>query len=231
MRTLRIGLLVSLSLWAADARASDINYTSRKIDAKIVYYGPESAGLSENLKYIDTHTKPELKGKLTSLEVETDRTGFCNYVLLSLGEIRGFKTHLHLYTAPGNASHTAARKHILKGVDGVMFVADGDPERVKATVASWEELKTNLAELGFNWKLVPMVVQIDHSDRRGATKPDELRKLLKLEGQPMFQAAPKSGAGVFDSLKALTKLVLMELKRGSENTPSAESSSAPPAAR
>ncbi|NRA32793.1 MAG: gliding-motility protein MglA [Polyangiaceae bacterium] len=194
---------------------SFINYMAREINCKIVYYGPGLCGKTTNLQYIYERTNPDAKGKMISLATETERTLFFDFLPLSLGEIRGFKTRFHLYTVPGQVFYDASRKLILKGVDGVIFVADSQLERMEANEESVENLRTNLAEQGYNLDQIPYVVQYNKRDLPNAVDVPELRSILNPAGVPDFEAQARSGEGVFDTLKAVSKLVLTELKRGS----------------
>ena len=193
---------------------SFINYSSREINCKIVYYGPGLCGKTTNLQYIYNKTNPEAKGKMISLATETERTLFFDFLPLSLGEIRGFKTRFHLYTVPGQVFYDASRKLILKGVDGVVFVADSQVERMEANLESIENLRTNLAEQGYDLDKIPFVIQYNKRDLPNASSMDELRKALNLRLVPDFEGAATNGLGVFDTLKAIAKLVLIELKKG-----------------
>jgi mutual gliding-motility protein MglA len=212
-----ITIVAALVGLAATARASFINYSSREINCKIVYYGPAAAGLRENLAYIYDKTAPGAKGKMITLSTETEKTVFFDFLPLSLGEIRGFKVRFHLYTVPGKVLYNASRLLILKGADGVVFVAPSDPAQVEATLQAWESLKANLAEHGFDWKKMPIVVQLDGRDHPKAVPIEFMRKLLALpDTMHLFEATSKTGAGVFDTLKDIAKLILMELKAGAE---------------
>src|SRR5678809_23053 len=193
---------------------SFINYMAREINCKLVYYGPGLCGKTTNLQYIYERTNPEAKGKMISLATETERTLFFDFLPLSLGEIRGFKTRFHLYTVPGQVFYDASRKLILKGVDGVIFVADSQLERLEANEESVENLRTNLAEQGYSLEKIPYVVQYNKQDLPNAVTVEELQELLNPMRVPSFEANARSGAGVFDTLKAVSKLVLTELKRG-----------------
>jgi signal recognition particle receptor subunit beta len=193
---------------------SFINYSSREINCKIVYYGPGLCGKTTNLQYIYNKTNPEAKGKMISLATETERTLFFDFLPLSLGEIRGFKTRFHLYTVPGQVFYDASRKLILKGVDGVVFVADSQIERMEANIESLDNLRTNLQEQGYNLDKIPYVIQYNKRDLPNAAPLDELRSLLNTNKVPDFSGVASSGDGVFDTLKAVAKLVLTELKRG-----------------
>jgi hypothetical protein len=193
---------------------SFINYSSREINCKIVYYGPGLCGKTTNLQYIYNKTNPDAKGKMISLATETERTLFFDFLPLSLGEIRGFKTRFHLYTVPGQVFYDASRKLILKGVDGVVFVADSQIERMEANLESMENLRTNLAEQGYSLDKLPYVIQYNKRDMPGIAPVEELRSLLNTGGVPDFEAVAASGQGVFDTLKALAKQVLIELRKG-----------------
>jgi mutual gliding-motility protein MglA len=194
---------------------SFINYLSREINCKIVYYGPGLCGKTTNLQYIYNKTNPEAKGKMISLATETERTLFFDFLPLALGEIRGFKTRFHLYTVPGQVFYDASRKLILKGVDGVVFVADSQIARTEANVESLENLRTNLAEQGYNLDKLPYVIQYNKRDMPGIASVEELRQLLNPTNQPDFEGVASTGVGVFDTLKAVAKLVLTALKKGS----------------
>jgi signal recognition particle receptor subunit beta len=193
---------------------SFINYMAREINCKIVYYGPGLCGKTTNLQYIYERTNPEAKGKMISLATETERTLFFDFLPLSLGEIRGFKTRFHLYTVPGQVFYDASRKLILKGVDGVIFVADSQIERLEANQESMDNLRTNLAEQGYSLEKIPFVIQYNKRDLPNVVPVEELRELLNVQTVPDYEANARAGMGVFDTLKAVSKLVLTELKRG-----------------
>jgi mutual gliding-motility protein MglA len=193
---------------------SFINYMAREINCKIVYYGPGLCGKTTNLQYIYKRTNPEAKGKMISLATETERTLFFDFLPLSLGEIRGFKTRFHLYTVPGQVFYDASRKLILKGVDGVIFVADSQLERLEANQESLDNLRTNLAEHGYSLEKIPYVIQFNKRDLPNALPLEELRQILNPIGVLDFEASARTGQGVFETLKAVSKLVLTELKRG-----------------
>ncbi len=193
---------------------SFINYSSREINCKIVYYGPGLCGKTTNLQYVYAKTNPEAKGKMISLATETERTLFFDFLPLSLGEIRGFKTRFHLYTVPGQVFYDASRKLILKGVDGVVFVADSQIERMEANLESLENLRVNLAEQGYDLNRVPYVVQYNKRDLPNIATVEELHRLINPKNVPEFQAVAPTGVGVFDTLKAVAKLVLTELRKG-----------------
>jgi mutual gliding-motility protein MglA len=193
---------------------SFINYSSREINCKIVYYGPGLCGKTTNLQYIYRKTKPEAKGKMISLATETERTLFFDFLPLSLGEIRGFKTRFHLYTVPGQVFYDASRKLILKGVDGVVFVADSQVERTEANLESIDNLRINLSEQGYDLDKLPYVVQYNKRDLPNISSVEELRSSLNAAGMMDFEAVANTGIGVFETLKTIAKLVLIELKKG-----------------
>jgi signal recognition particle receptor subunit beta len=193
---------------------SFINYASREINCKIVYYGPGLCGKTTNLQHVYGKTNPDAKGKMISLATETERTLFFDFLPLSLGEIRGFQTRFHLYTVPGQVFYDASRKLILKGVDGVVFVADSQVERMEANIESLENLQTNLKEQGFDLDKVPFVIQYNKRDLPNAAPVEELKKLLNPNGNATdLEACAATGEGVFETLKAISKLVLIELKK------------------
>jgi hypothetical protein len=192
---------------------SFINYSSREINCKIVYYGPGLCGKTTNLQHIYSKTNPDLKGKMISLATETERTLFFDFLPLALGQIRGFKTRFHLYTVPGQVFYDASRKLILKGVDGVVFVADSQIERMEANVESLDNLRTNLAEQGYELAKLPYIMQYNKRDLPNAAPLDEMKRLLNPDGIPEFEACATVGKGVFETLKGVAKGVLSDLKK------------------
>lgn len=193
---------------------SFINYASREINCKIVYYGPGLCGKTTNLQYIYQKTAPDAKGKMISLATETERTLFFDFLPLALGEIRGFKTRFHLYTVPGQVFYDASRKLILKGVDGVVFVADSQEERTDANIESLDNLRDNLMEQGYDLDKLPYVVQYNKRDLDNILSIEELRRDVNPTKVPEFEACATTGEGVFDTLKAVAKLILIDLKKG-----------------
>ena len=194
---------------------SFINYSSREINCKIVYYGPGLCGKTTNLQLIYSKTNPNLKGKMISLATETERTLFFDFLPLALGEIRGYKTRFHLYTVPGQVFYDASRKLILKGVDGVVFVADSQEERFEANLESLDNLKANLAEQGYDIDSTPWILQYNKRDLPNAVPLEELQEALNPTGKvPFFEASAQTGKGVFETLKQLAKMVIGDLKKG-----------------
>ena len=190
-----------------------INYAAKEINCKIVYYGPGLGGKTTNLQYIYNKTAPERKGKMISLATEADRTLFFDFLPLDLGTIRGFNTRFHLYTVPGQVFYDASRKLILKGVDGVVFVADSQPERMEANVESIRNLESNLKDHGFDLVTMPLALQFNKRDIAGAVPSDEMYRMLNYKREPTFEAVATDGRGVFDTLKAVAKQVLVELRK------------------
>ncbi|MFQ5328596.1 MAG: ATP/GTP-binding protein [Thermodesulfobacteriota bacterium] len=191
-----------------------INYAAREISCKIVYYGPGLCGKTTNLQHIYRKIKPESKGKMISLATETERTLFFDFLPLSLGEIKGFRTRFHLYTVPGQIFYDASRKLILKGVDGIVFVCDSQIDRMDANLESFDNMKINLEEQGYDLANIPYVLQYNKRDLSNIVPISELKKLMNSDGVPDFEAQAPEGVGVFEALKALVKLVLIELRKG-----------------
>jgi len=188
-----------------------INYSSREINCKVVYYGCGLCGKTTNIKYIYSKVAPEAKGKLIALATELDRTLFFDFMPLDLGSIKGFKTRFHLYTVPGQVFYNASRKLILKGVDGVVFVADSQVERLDANLESIANLQDNLAENGFNIETIPFIIQYNKRDLPNIASVDEMRAQLNKWGVPDFETVAHQGYGVFETLKEVAKKVLRNL--------------------
>jgi len=190
-----------------------INYVAREINCKVVYYGPGLGGKTTNLQYIYDVTNPENKGKMISLATETERTLFFDFLPIDLGQIRGFRTRFHLYTVPGQVFYDASRKLILKGVDAVAFVADSQEERLDANLESIANLTQNLKEQGLDLGKMPYVLQLNKRDLSNAMPADYLKKLLLVKGEPVFEAIATRGVGVLETLKAVARQVLVELRK------------------
>jgi signal recognition particle receptor subunit beta len=190
-----------------------INYAAREINCKIVYYGPGLGGKTTNLKWIYGKSNPTSRGKLISLATETDRTLFFDFLPLDLGTIRGFKTRFHLYTVPGQVFYDASRKLILKGVDGVVFVADSQAARMEANLESLKNLQSNLKDQGYELSKIPYVLQLNKRDTASALPVEELKRQMGVRSEPVFEAVAQSGSGVFDTLKAIARMVLVELRK------------------
>ncbi len=191
-----------------------INYASREINCKIVYYGPGLCGKTTNLQHIYDKSNVGTKGKLISLATETDRTLFFDFLPLELGTVRGFKTRFHLYTVPGQVFYDASRKLILKGVDGVIFVADSQEERMDANVEALDNLVTNLKSQGYDFNTIPYVLQFNKRDLPTAMPVEDMKKILARRNEPIVEACAAKGIGVFETLRAVAKVVLQELNKG-----------------
>ena len=194
-----------------------INYAAREINCKIVYYGPGLCGKTTNIQFIYDKTNPNAKGKLISLATETDRTLFFDFLTLDLGTIKGFKTRFHLYTVPGQVFYDASRKLILKGVDGVIFVADSQEARMEANIESIKNLESNLQAQGYELAKVPYVLQLNKRDLPTAVAADKLIEALRVKDEPVFEAVATTGQGVFETLKATARMVLLNLKQRSNS--------------
>ena len=192
---------------------SFINYSSREINCKIVYYGPGLCGKTTNLQYIYNRTNPEAKGKMISLATETERTLFFDFLPLSLGEIRGFKTRFHLYTVPGQVYYNASRKLILRGVDGIVFVGDSSESRFDSNIEALYNLHENLKEYDLSLENIPFVMQWNKRDMPDAIPVAELNEELNPEGYDNFEAVAVNGVGVFDTLKSVANQILVELRK------------------
>lgn len=190
---------------------SMINYASREINCKIVYYGPSLGGKTTNLEYVYSKVRPETRGKMISLATETERTLFFDFLPVDLGAIKGFKTRFHLYTVPGQVYYNASRRLILKGVDGIVFVGDSQVERMDANYASMQNLFENLADYGYDPHELPIVLQYNKRDLPNIVGVEELRSQLNPDGWQDFEAVAPEGVGVFDTLKSVSKLVLKSL--------------------
>ena len=190
------------------------NHATRQMTAKIVYYGPGLCGKTTNLNTIYGKTSQKARGEMVSLNTETDRTLFFDLLPMDVGMVGGFKTKLQLYTVPGQVFYDASRKLILKGVDGVVFVADSQEERMDANIESIDNLEFNLKEQGYDLKKIPFVVQYNKRDLPNLVSVEEMRRELNQLNVPDFEACATTGEGVFETLKAVAKLILIDLKKG-----------------
>ncbi|MDR3674618.1 MAG: GTPase domain-containing protein [Acidobacteriota bacterium] len=193
---------------------SFINFAAREINCKIVYYGAGLGGKTTNLQWIFDQTLAKTGGKMISLATESDRTLFFDFLPLDLGSIRGFKTRFHLYTVPGQVFYDASRKLILRGVDGVIFVADSQEERMDANIEALDNLAENMREHNYDFAKIPYVLQLNKRDLPSVLPVDELKKSLMRKNEPVFEAVAFKGVGVFETLKEVGRMVLAELKKG-----------------
>jgi len=187
---------------------SMINYASREINCKIVYYGTGLGGKTTNLEYIYTKVNPDTKGKMISLATETERTLFFDFLTIDLGEVRGFKTRFHLYTVPGQVYYNASRRLILKGVDGLVFVADSQASRAEANIESMHNLYENLETYGYDLETIPFAIQYNKRDMPNILSPEELRAQINPMGVPDFEGVAIDGTGVFETLSSVSKTVV-----------------------
>ena len=190
---------------------SMINYASREINCKIVYYGTGLGGKTTNLEYIYSRVNPDTKGKMISLATETERTLFFDFLPIDLGEVRGFKTRFHLYTVPGQVYYNASRRLILKGVDGLVFVADSQASRAEANIESMHNLYENLETYGYDLETIPFAIQYNKRDMDNILSPEELRAQINPMGVPDFEGVAINGEGVFETLSCVSKMVVEAL--------------------
>ena len=190
---------------------SMINYASREINCKIVYYGTGLGGKTTNLEYIYSRVNPETKGKMISLATESERTLFFDFLPIDLGEVRGFKTRFHLYTVPGQVYYNASRRLILKGVDGIVFVADSQASRAEANIESMHNLYENLETYGYDLESIPFAIQYNKRDMDSILPVEELRAQINPMGVPDFEGVAIEGEGVFETLSCVSKLVVESL--------------------
>lgn len=193
---------------------SFINYNAKEIHCKIVYYGPSLSGKTTNVQYIYHKSTGKEKSELFELPSDLERTLFFDFLPLEVGDIRGFKTRFHLYSVPGQVVYDASRKLILKGLDGVVFVADSQAERMEENVQALENLKTNLEMQGYDIHKIPLVFQYNKRDLPNALPVADLRNALNKYNAPEFEAKANEGDGVMDALKTISKSIITVLKGG-----------------
>ncbi len=189
------------------------NYSTMQMAAKVVYYGPGLCGKTTNLQYIYSRTAKDSRGEMVSLETETDRTLFFDLLPIDVGSIAGFSTRIQLYTVPGQVFYNTTRKLVLKGVDGVVFVADSQRPMLQANIDSFRNLEENFGEMGLSMDNVPLVLQYNKRDLHDIASVEELNQALNRGGWPHFEASALTGAGVFETLKGVSKLTLLSLKK------------------
>ena len=190
-----------------------VNHTTREINAKIVYYGPGLCGKTTNIHLIYHRIAPGQRGKLISLATETDRTLFFDFLPVELGTIKNYKVRFHLYTVPGQVFYNATRKLVLKGADGVIFVADSQRAMLDANLESMTNLRDNFAEQGVNVSDFPMVLQFNKQDLPDILSPQELNAALNPHRVPFYEAVAINGEGVLKTFTAISKLVLQDMQK------------------
>ncbi len=192
---------------------SFLNYSTREINFKVVYYGPGLSGKTTNIKTIYEKVKADNKGKLVSLATETERTLFFDFFPLDLGTVKGYKVKFHLYTVPGQIYYSSSRKLIMKGVDGIVFVADSQRERFEANIESLQDMLDNLKEYNIDFETLPYVLQLNKRDLPNITPANELIKALRKKNEPVVEAMALKGDGVVETLKGISKLIMIDVKR------------------
>ena len=190
-----------------------INFAAREINYKIVYYGCGLCGKTTNLQYIHRKINPDARGKLVSIATEEERTLYFDFLPLTLGTVKGMQTRFHLYTVPGQVFYDASRKLILRGCDGVIFVADSQRPRLEANIESIANLATNLKDNGFDIRTIPYVLQLNKRDMPTTAPLAEMEQLLRFHNEPMIEAVASKGIGVIETLKACARQILMELQK------------------
>jgi mutual gliding-motility protein MglA len=196
-----------------------INYSKKEISAKIVYYGPSVCGKTTNIQSIYGSIKPDQKGKLVSLATEADRTLFFDFLPIEIANIRGFKTRLHFYTVPGQVYYNSTRRAVLTGVDGLVFVADSQRDKMEENVESLANLEENLNYYGKSMKTLPLVMQYNKRDLPDVTPVSEMEQILNPDGYPYFEAVATTGEGVLQTLTKVTKMVLKHIEMGTSGKP------------
>jgi len=198
-----------------------INYSAREVCCKIVYYGPGLSGKTTNLQYVHAKVPTNTRGNLISLATEADRTLYFDFLPINIGTINGFAAKFQLYTVPGQVYYNATRKLVLRGVDGIVFVADSQPDKMEENLESLVNLEENLREYGYDINELPVVIQFNKRDLPGVLPVSQLNAKLNSRSWPWFEASATVGNGVFDTLKLIIKLVLEKAKGASAAKPRA----------
>lgn len=193
---------------------SFINHTTKEINCKVLYYGCGLSGKTTNVQYIYDQVQPDHKGKMVSLSSDNERTLFFDFLPLAIGDVKGFQTRFHLYTIPGQTFYEVSRQFIIKGVDGIVFVVDSDPERMDANIESYEELEKNLARQGYRIDQMPIVFQYNKRDLPNAVSISELQATFNPRRYPYFEAQAQRGIGVMETLQEICQRVIRHLKGG-----------------
>jgi signal recognition particle receptor subunit beta len=195
---------------------SFINYAAKEINCKIVYYGPGLSGKTTNVQYIYEQTQADSRGKLVTLSTENERTLFFDFLPLAVGDVRGYKTRFHLYTIPGQTFYEVSRQFILKGIDGIVFVADSAADRMEANIESFEGLERSLEQAGYDINKVPLVLQYNKRDIPDAVSVRELESTFNPMHRPYFEAVARRGEGVMETLQSISQWIIRELKGGEQ---------------
>jgi len=193
---------------------SFINYVAKEINCKIVYYGPGLSGKTTNIQYIHDQTQNAHRGNLVTLSTENERTLFFDFLPLSIGDVKGYKTRFHLYTVPGQTFYNISRQFILKGVDGLVFVADCQPARMEANIESYDSLRKSLEQQGYSIDSLPLVFQYNKRDFPNVVEIGELEATFNTMKRPYFEAVANTGTGVMETLQSISKMIITELKKG-----------------
>jgi signal recognition particle receptor subunit beta len=196
---------------------SFINYTTKEINCKIVYFGPGLGGKTTNIQCIYEQTQQDQRGKLVTLSTENERTLFFDFLPLSVGEVRGYRTRFHLYTIPGQTFYEISRQFILKGVDGIVFVVDSQAERMEANLESFSALQKSLDQQGYDPDRIPLVLQYNKRDMPGIIDISELEATFNAKRRPAFEAVANRGQGVMETLQAICQAIIRDLKGGEVN--------------
>ena len=191
---------------------SFINYATKEINCKVIYFGPGLSGKTTNVQYIFEHTQQATRGKLVTLSTENERTLFFDFLPLAVGEVRGYKTRFHLYSIPGQTFYEVSRQFILKGVDGIVFVADSQNERMEANIESFESLEKSLEKQGYDLNKLPLVLQYNKRDMAGIVTLKELEATFNPASRPSFEAVASRGQGVMETLQSISQLIISELR-------------------
>jgi signal recognition particle receptor subunit beta len=193
---------------------SFINYATKEINCKIIYFGPGLSGKTTNIQYIYENTQQDSRGKLVTLSTENERTLFFDFLPLAIGEVKGYKTRFHLYTIPGQTFYEVSRQFILKGVDGIVFVADSQSERMESNIEAYESLEKSLEKQGYDLNKLPLVLQYNKRDMTGIVTVRELEATFNPMHRPFFEAVANSGQGVMETLQSISQSIIRELKGG-----------------
>lgn len=191
-----------------------INWQLRELNLKIVYYGPARSGKTTNLEQIHARVDPARRGEMVSLKTHDDRTLYFDFLQIELGKIGSLTPKIHLYTVPGQTYYEASRRLVLRGADGVVFVADSAADRVKENQTAWKDLQAHLASFDIPAASLPLVVQFNKRDLPDALPAPVMQAQLRLNGRPVFAAVAAKGEGVFDTLKAITRQVMAQAQQG-----------------